>query len=166
MELWLQGAIAILAAYGVYVLLSGIAWRRFALRTARLSLSVILIVKNQADRIEGWVGEMLDARRAVAGRIDIDLVVVDDRSTDQTAAILDRLARANAGLQVVRMDQILPGSTSPIEAGAVFSRGPVCVVANLAGGSAQAALRTLRDLIAGAAAPCPRSDPQRVVPAG
>lgn len=62
------------------------------------SLSVVMPVFNEP----AWVRESLTAVLAEGARagIDLDVVVVDDGSTDETAAVLDALA-AETGIRVV-----------------------------------------------------------------
>jgi chlorobactene glucosyltransferase len=59
-------------------------------------VSIIVPARNEERSIERCVRSLL-AQTAV----DFEAIVVDDRSTDRTAAILDRLARADARLRVV-----------------------------------------------------------------
>lgn len=68
------------------------------------TLSVVLTARDEAARIEAAVRSILAQRYA-----DLEVVAVDDRSTDGTAAILDRLAAGGGGrLSVVRVPS-LPG---------------------------------------------------------
>ena len=58
-------------------------------------VSIIIPAKDEAAEIEGALKSKLQARYA-----PLELVVVDDRSTDETGDILDCLAASNPSLQV------------------------------------------------------------------
>jgi glycosyltransferase involved in cell wall biosynthesis len=63
-------------------------------------LSVCLIVRNQAERLEGMVGEVI----ALAAHLRwcvADVVVVDDASTDETPVLLARLGRRHPGVKIL-----------------------------------------------------------------
>jgi len=81
-------------------LLVGGAIRPHRRRPGVRDMSVCLIVHNEAERIEGLVGELVhlagDMRSCVA-----DVVVVDDGSTDETAALLARLGRRHPGVKIL-----------------------------------------------------------------
>ena len=64
--------------------------------------SVVIAARNEEARIEQSIRHLL-AQRAV----DLELIVVDDRSTDRTGEILARLSKEDARLQVRRVD-VLP----------------------------------------------------------
>lgn len=66
-------------------------------------LSVVLPTRNRADEVEGAARSVLDQG------VPLELVVVDDGSTDATPAILDRLADEDARVRLVR-----PGGEAPL----------------------------------------------------
>jgi len=71
---------------------------------AAIRCSVVIAGRNEASRIEQTIRCLL-AQRGVA----IQLIVVDDRSTDQTPAILRQLAAEDARLKVIRVDALPDG---------------------------------------------------------
>lgn len=74
----------------------------FAASESRVRCSVVIAVRDEAARIEQTVRHLL-AQRGV----ELEIIVVDDRSADGTGEILRRLARDDARLQVKRVD-VLP----------------------------------------------------------
>ena len=64
--------------------------------------SVVIAARNEEARIEQTIRHLL-AQRGV----EAEFIVVDDRSSDRTGEILQRLAREDARLQVKRVD-VLP----------------------------------------------------------
>lgn len=65
----------------------------------RPALSVVVPIHNEAGNLEPLISE-IDA--ALAGRIDFEIVYVDDGSADSSAAELLGLRRRNARLRVLR----------------------------------------------------------------
>jgi glycosyltransferase involved in cell wall biosynthesis len=65
------------------------------------SVTVVIAARNERGRIEESVRRML-AQRGV----DLELVVVDDRSTDGTREILERLRELDERLRVIRVDEL------------------------------------------------------------
>jgi hypothetical protein len=68
------------------------------------SVTMVIPARNEADRIE------MAVRHALA-QVDVELnvIVVDDRSTDGTPAILRALAAEQARLEVLRVDELPAG---------------------------------------------------------
>ena len=77
-------------------------------------LSVIIATWNAADTLPAAIGSVLDQADA-----DLECVVVDDGSTDDTPALLERLAHPRLVVErlarnggVVRADTVSSGSVS------------------------------------------------------
>jgi len=70
----------------------------------RIRCSVVIAGRNEASRLEQTIRCLL-AQRGV----ELELIVVDDRSTDQTPEILRRLTAEDARLQVMRVDALPDG---------------------------------------------------------
>ena len=91
-----------------------LAFLRLARRTPSLAdfpphtdgplLSVIVPARNEARVVETVVRTVLASSYS-----NLELIVVDDRSTDDTAAIVERLAREDARLRLVRGAELPAG---------------------------------------------------------
>lgn len=66
------------------------------------TVSIVIAARDEAARIEQSIRWLLAQQD-----VDLDLTVVDDRSTDGTPKILERLAREFESLRVIRVD-VLP----------------------------------------------------------
>ena len=67
-------------------------------------LSLIIPACNEEDTIEDALYKVL-----AIDYPDLQVIVVNDRSTDQTGAIIERVARSYTELQVVHIDTLPPG---------------------------------------------------------
>jgi chlorobactene glucosyltransferase len=67
-------------------------------------LSIVVPARNEERSIEGCVRSLL-----VQEWLDFEVIVVDDRSTDATQAILQRIAREDGRLQIVRGEALPSG---------------------------------------------------------
>jgi cellulose synthase/poly-beta-1,6-N-acetylglucosamine synthase-like glycosyltransferase len=101
-----------LATVALFIVFAVVAlWQmRWARRLPNLSAastagcSVIIAARDEEARIENTVRRLL----AQTG-IDLELVVVDDRSQDQTPKILEQLAREDSRVQIKRVDALPAG---------------------------------------------------------
>lgn len=110
-----------------------VAWGRRALYGAasRASpVSILVIVCNREDEIEAFMRPLLEGAGIAGPRpVEYELVVVDAGSSDDTWAILSRLAYRRPGLRVLRW----PGAagTDPFQAGRLMCRHPVTITVDL-----------------------------------
>ncbi len=84
-------------------------------------VSIIVSARDEASRIETTVTRLLELRD-----VDAEIIVVDDRSSDGTTAILQRLAEDNPRLELLRVD-VLPegwlGKTHACHLGSLAASG-------------------------------------------
>jgi cellulose synthase/poly-beta-1,6-N-acetylglucosamine synthase-like glycosyltransferase len=73
-----------------------------ALNSGHIKCSIVIAARDEEARIEQTIRHLL-AQRGV----EIEIIVVDDRSGDRTNEILTRLAEEDARVQVKRVD-VLP----------------------------------------------------------
>jgi hypothetical protein len=70
----------------------------------RPRVSVVLAARDEAARIETTVRRLLEQRD-----VDLEVVAVDDRSTDGTGATLDRLAAESPAVRAEHVTELPPG---------------------------------------------------------
>ena len=83
--------------------------------------SVIVPARDEAERIEGTLRRLLAQEH-----VELEIVVVDDRSRDATAQIVERVAREDARVKLVRITELPPGwlgKSNACERGARASSG-------------------------------------------
>ena len=68
------------------------------------AVTVIVAARNEADHVEAALRSLLASED-----IELQLIAVNDRSTDATGEIMDRIARDDARLQVVHVDHLPEG---------------------------------------------------------
>ena len=68
------------------------------------SVTVILAARDEEERIENTLRHLLEIRD-----VDLEIVVVDDRSRDRTPEILDRVCRENPRVHRIRVDKLPDG---------------------------------------------------------
>jgi glycosyltransferase involved in cell wall biosynthesis len=67
-------------------------------------VSIVVAARDEAAHIEHAARSLLSQRA-----VDLEVIVIDDRSTDGTGTILDRLAGELPGLRVLHIDALPPG---------------------------------------------------------
>jgi dolichol-phosphate mannosyltransferase len=85
-----------------------------------MELSIVIPVHNEADNIAPLVAEI---RAALDGKLDYEIVYVDDASRDGTAAAVAALTAAGGNLRVVR-HVVRCGQSAAIRSGVKAARAP------------------------------------------
>lgn len=84
-------------------------------------LSVIVPARNEGARIEAGLRSLLESDYP-----DFQIIALDDRSTDDTGAVMDRLAATNDRLRVIHIRELPPdwlGKNHAMQRGAEAARG-------------------------------------------
>src|SRR5690349_21069386 len=84
-------------------------------------LSVVVPAYNEAATIEGVVEKLLQLPEL------LEIIIVDDCSTDNTAEITHRLANQHSSIRVTR-HQKNSGKTEALKTGFALTRGDVVIV--------------------------------------
>lgn len=127
-----------------------VAWRRRAMHGGpRASpVSILVVVSNREDEIESFMRPLLSGAGAGPWSLEYELVVVDAGSSDDTWAILTRLAYRRPGLRVLRWPAA--AGTDPFQAGRLMCRHPVTITVDLTDGyDPRSAWATLARIIGG-----------------
>ena len=93
---WIQVVLLIAGGYGAFLVLAGALSRPRpspSLRGPLPFISVVVPAKNEEAVIEATVRSLCAMDYAEEGERRFEVIVVNDRSTDRTAPILERLAR-------------------------------------------------------------------------
>jgi dolichol-phosphate mannosyltransferase len=88
-------------------------------------LSVVLPVYNEAKVLRELCGRVTEAARACGG--DYEVLFVDDGSRDESPAILDALAAADAHVRVIHLSRNF-GHQPAVQAGLAHARGDAVVL--------------------------------------
>jgi glycosyltransferase involved in cell wall biosynthesis len=132
----LSWVVVALACIGLLAVLARIVRWVFPARTKaarRPFTSLLLVARNKEASIEGLVRGLVSCGQRAGQHTVGEIVVVDDRSTDQTAAILERLARRYPNIRTVSMSDLRGGIQSAVELGLFMCSSPVVVLLNLDG---------------------------------
>lgn len=119
--------IVVLSVYGVVVAVAALRHllftygiRQLTFLTPRSSrslsssppkVSILVPAKDEAHGIEACVRSLLQQDYA-----NFELLVIDDRSTDNTAAIVERVSKEDARLKLLRVQSLPPGWTGKTHA--------------------------------------------------
>lgn len=106
-DIVVRAVVGLLAAYGALVVLwQAVVWTRRLLAPTRsaMSVSLLIYVRDQEHLIEGFLRTAIGSARAGHGEV----IVVDTGSSDDTPAIVERLARRLSSLRLVRSTAGLP----------------------------------------------------------
>lgn len=82
--------------------------RHFSRKTVRPSVTILLVVYNQEQIIEGVIRQLRWLNNWLPG--SFDLIVVDNASQDRTAFILERLWRKHGDFSYYHLDSFLDPS--------------------------------------------------------
>jgi len=124
----------LLALYGLLALgamIYGAIWRARQRPAGPPHVSILLVAKNKERNIEGLVRSLAALNYADLQGTSHELVVVDDMSTDQTGAILDRLARYVPLMRTVHMADLRNNGATAVEVGVFMCRSPIVLLLNL-----------------------------------
>lgn len=127
---WLQVVLLVAGGYGAFLLLVGAISRpprSAALSIPRPFVSVIVPAKNEDAVIESAVRSLCAMDYQTAGRLQYEVIVVDDRSTDRTLAIVEALAR-ELPLRIVRTRPGSVGKAAALNLGITQARADVIAI--------------------------------------
>lgn len=109
-ETFFFSLVALFWVLGTLKILHGVRALRFLPPRTQVSMnpaplvSVVIAARNEEERIEATVRRLL-AQVDVA----LEIIVVDDRSTDRTGEILNQLAGVDSRVQVIRVEMLPDG---------------------------------------------------------
>ncbi len=114
-------------------------------------LSVVVPLHNEADNLSRLTGEI---RRALEGRVDYEIVYVDDGSDDDSAEGLARLAGEEPRIRVVRHGN-RAGQSAAIASGVRAARAPWIATLDGDGQNDPADILLMWEMRASSPAACP-----------
>lgn len=85
------------------------------------SMTAIVPARNEAETIAATLSSLLASEG-----VSLQIIAVDDRSTDETGALMDRLALKEAAIEVLHVTELPPGwlgKTHAMAMGALRARG-------------------------------------------
>lgn len=85
------------------------------------ALSIVVPVYNEANTLEKVLG------KAVAIGVDLEIIVVDDCSTDGTPSILERLCARHSNIRSIR-HAVNSGKTAALRTGFAETKGDIVIV--------------------------------------
>ncbi len=127
---WLQALLLLIGVIGAFMVLVGAlipAPRLGPARAARPLVSVVVPAKNEEAVIEATVRSLCAMDYADDGGPRFEVLVVDDRSTDRTGEILERLA-AELPVTAVRTPPGSVGKAAALNLGIIRGRGDLIAV--------------------------------------
>ena len=131
---WLALANLVIVAAAIFILVRGNRSIRFLcdlpanLPSTAPRVSIIVAARNEETNLEAALESLL-----AQDYPDLELTVVDDRSSDATPAILARVQARDARLRVVRIDRLPAGwlgKNYALERGAAAASGDILVFAD------------------------------------
>lgn len=130
---WIHITVLFFTFYGVAILAVPVMGkrRRFLKNDCyRPFVSVLVPARNEENVIEATVRSLCRMHYRKNGRPNFEVVVIDDRSTDQTLSIVQRLAEEFSLVRVVRRfpDEPGTGKSVVLNEGLRFSKGEIIAV--------------------------------------
>lgn len=92
----------------------------------RSTLSIVAPVYNEQDLIRDFIGRLTAVTARLADRFDVEIVLVDDGSRDQTLEVMKSLVARHPELQVVELRSNC-GQTAALQAGLDVANGDVVI---------------------------------------
>lgn len=127
---WIQALLLVAGGYGAFLVLVGALIKSPPAPVLRAGLpfvSVVVPAKNEEAVIEATVRSLCAMDYAEDGERRFEVIVVDDRSTDGTVLILNRLVREWA-IKVVQTPEGSFGKAAALNYGIAHSRADVIAV--------------------------------------
>lgn len=104
---WALLALACYVAVSVFVDLGLYLGARTRSRRASV-VSLLVVVENQEQQIEGLVRALTALRDIGSARVDAEIIVVDAGSEDDTPLIMERLCQTHGSVRYIRVDTQSP----------------------------------------------------------